>query len=462
MGFVRAGIAAFLIALALAPAAHAAQRYAAPAGSGTECTQAKPCSLNEAMGKAKANDEVIVTSGTYAQSGTAFLSGEATGASVHGDFSGPRPTITGAVPGFLVLLAPPKSRIAYLNLVNTASSADAVNCPLEGAVERVRAEVTGANAIAVLQGENCVVRDSLLRADGETSLAINASGVASTSVGTIRNVTAIATGPKSVGLRSMGGFISSATYTANVRNSILSGGEYDLQSFPGFSGPGNIDVAYSNFDVAKQEPGTAITQGPGNQSAPPQFVNAPGGDYREAAGSPTIDAGIADQLGSLDLDGNARLLGSAPDIGAYEIVPPPVLPAASGEIQSLALAPKRFRAVNAGEAIFSAKKKAKAPIGTSVTYSLSAAATVTFSVERKLPGRKVGKRCVKPTKANREKKRCSRFKSVKGTFTHPGQVGQNRFKFSARIAGKGLRPGSYRLVGRTGSVSKTTSFKIVK
>jgi hypothetical protein len=90
MGLLRAGIAVFLTALALAPAAQAAQRYAAPAGSGTECTQAKPCSLNEAMSKAKASDEVIVGSGNYPLSSPAVLSPEATGAFVHGDFSGPR------------------------------------------------------------------------------------------------------------------------------------------------------------------------------------------------------------------------------------------------------------------------------------------------------------------------------------------------------------------------------------
>jgi hypothetical protein len=69
---------------------------------------------------------------------------------------------------------------------------------------------------------------------------------------------------------------------------------------------------------------------------------------------------------------------------------------------------------------------------------------------------------VKQTRANRTKERCSRFKAVKGTFTHSGQAGQNRFKFSGRIAGKGLKPGSYRLVAKTGSASKTASFKIVK
>jgi hypothetical protein len=135
--------------------------------------------------------------------------------------------------------------------------------------------------------------------------------------------------------------------------------------------------------------------------------------------------------------------------------------AASGEIQSLAVAPKAFKPVNAGGAILSARKKKKAPVSTKVTYTLSAPATVAFSVERKLAGRKVGKRCVKQTKANKAKKKCPLFKAVKGSFTHAGAAGSNSFKFSGRLS-KALPPGTYRLTGKTSASSKKASFKIVK
>ena len=44
------------------------------------------------------------------------------------------------------------------------------------------------------------------------------------------------------------------------------------------------------------------------------------GDFHQLAGSPTIDAGssAATLLGSFDLDGEARIQGCAPDIGADE------------------------------------------------------------------------------------------------------------------------------------------------
>jgi hypothetical protein len=126
------------------------------------------------------------------------------------------------------------------------------------------------------------------------------------------------------------------------------------------------------------------------------------------------------------------------------------------------VAPKAFRSANIGGAIASAKtKKKKAPVGTKVTYSLSAAASVSFTVERKTRGRKVKGKCRKQTASNKTKKKCPLYKRVKGGFTHSGAAGQNRFKFSGRLS-KPLKPGPYRLVGSAGGATKRASFKIVK
>jgi hypothetical protein len=251
--------------------------------------------------------------------------------------------------------------------------------------------------------------------------------------------------------------MSPGTYTLDLRNVIASGEGTDLSSFYGLNGPGNIVVANSNFDSQKAASGTTITDSGGNQTAAPLFVNAAGGDYREAAGSPTINAGTANQLGPLDYDGNPRTSGPAPDIGAFELVEPPAAP---GQIQSLTVKPKSFRGANIGGAIVSAKKK-KAPVGAKVTYSLSAPATAKFTVERKTTGRKVKGKCRKRTAANEAKKKCPLYKQVKGGFTHSGSVGQNSFKFSGRLR-KTLKPGPYRLVGNAGGSVKRAGFKIVK
>jgi hypothetical protein len=452
-------LAAILIA---ASTAQAAQRYAAPSGSGpkAECQQANPCSLKDALEGAKANDEVIVTSGAYTLPGTIFANAE--GLSIHGDPAGPMPTISAQINGYAILVEGSGSVISYLDLTDTGDEGNPLFC-LAARVERVRLTAIGNGAKGLNQGANCVVRDSVVLASGEGATALYSSGPNGTT-GVARNVTAIAHGPNSVGISSFHADPgpTSGVHSLDLKNSIAQGEKVDLLALEGFEGPGEILVSNSNFDRAAAEGTAKVVDLGGNQTAQPLFANAAGGDYREAAGSPTIDAGVTDQLGATDFDGKPRTLGAAPDIGAFEFVPLPVVSLTTGQIQSLSVAPRKFGVANVGGAIISAKKKKRAPIGTTVTYSLSAAATTEFFVERRLPGRKVGKRCVKQTRANRTKKKCSRFKRLKGGFTHSGQAGQNRFKFSGRIAGKGLRPGRYRLVGKTGSVSKAASFKIVK
>ena len=69
------------------------------------------------------------------------------------------------------------------------------------------------------------------------------------------------------------------------------------------------------------------TDSGGNIDLAPLFVDHAAGDYHPQADSPTIDAGTSDVpdppgLPSTDFDGNDRVIGSAPDIGADEFVPP--------------------------------------------------------------------------------------------------------------------------------------------
>jgi hypothetical protein len=308
----------------------------------------------------------------------------------------------------------------------------------------------------------CTVRNSLIRVDGEEAIAVSANSISAKQTAQLRNVTAIATGPKSVGLRASFGpfFDPSGSETLVAKNVIASGEASDLESHY-LTGPANITVSNSNFDTVKQDEGTSVVDAGGNQTAPPLFVDAANGDYREAAGSPTIDAGAADPLiGELDFAGISRAQGPAPDIGAYEVAVPPAPPIPPAEIQSLSVSPTAFVAVNIGGAIVSAARKAH--VGATVSYSLSAPATVAFTVERKTFGRKVGGKCRKPTRANRTKKKCPLFKPVKGGFTHSGSAGANRFKFSGRIQNKALKPGRYRLVASAGPSTKRAPFGIVK
>jgi hypothetical protein len=79
--------------------------------------------------------------------------------------------------------------------------------------------------------------------------------------------------------------------------------------------------------------------------------------------------------------------------------------------------------------------------GTIVSYKLSTAATVKFTVQQKKAGHRKGRRCVKQGKG----KRCMRTVTL-GSFTVNGQAGDNRFRFTGRLNGHKLARGSYTLV----------------
>jgi len=153
-------------------------------------------------------------------------------------------------------------------------------------------------------------------------------------------------------------------------------------------------------------------------------------------------------------------------------LPPPPGPAAVPDtaavldttrplIGALSLSRTRFRAAGSGPSIASA-------LGTRVFYALSEPASVSFKVERALSGRRVSGRCVKTTRANRSARSCTRYPTMRGSFSDRGERGTNRFIFGGRLAGSALRPGRYRLratardrAGNTSSLRRS-SFQIVR
>lgn len=454
---------ACLAALACASRAQAEQRYATPAGSGSACSQPTPCSLRTAIEGAVSNDEVVIIAGSYTLSNGVVTQLGVKNVYVHGDLGTPAPKITASMAFGSAIGV--NGRLSYLDVTNGGENASAVGCGTKGIVERVRATSIGANAIGIYQDEDCLVRDSVVRADGSNATALYSGGYEGER-GVARNVTAIATGTESAGIRSSTTIIAGAqSHSLDLKNTIASGTGSDLRALANavYGVADTITVSNSNFDVVQVDTGATIDDAGGNQAAPLLFVDAANGDYREAGGSPTIDAGAIDpQIGPTDLLGGPRVVGGAPDIGAYEFVPPPETPLPPGQIQSMQVSPSAFRTVNVGGAIFSAKGKAKAPVGATVAYGLSAPATVQFRVERKVSGRKAGKRCVKKTRANKGKKKCALYKPIKGGFAHSGATGQNTFKFSGRIGGKSLKPGRFELVGGVGGSIKRAAFRIVK
>jgi PKD repeat protein len=106
------------------------------------------------------------------------------------------------------------------------------------------------------------------------------------------------------------------------------------------------------------------------------------------------------------------------------------------------------------------------PIGTTFRFSLDRPATVTITISRSDPGRRSGKRCVKPTAKLAHNKRCTR--SVRaGVLTRDGKQASNTVAFSGRVGRRALKPGSYvatfvATAGSSSSSPKSLRFKIVR
>ncbi|HEX8206272.1 MAG TPA: PKD domain-containing protein, partial [Solirubrobacteraceae bacterium] len=146
---------------------------------------------------------------------------------------------------------------------------------------------------------------------------------------------------------------------------------------------------------------------------------------------------------------------------APPLPPPPVAVIAS--VSDLGVSPRTFAAAARGASVAQRRRRT----GTRVTYDLNVAADVRFTVRRRARGRRVGGRCVKPTRRNRSKRRCARFVRVRGSFARASTAGANRFRFTGRLRGRKLRPGRYRLVAtpRAGTVAgpaRRAAFRIVR
>jgi len=83
--------------------------------------------------------------------------------------------------------------------------------------------------------------------------------------------------------------------------------------------------------------------------------------------------------------------------------------------------------------------------GTTLTFTLTEAARVTFTFERVLSGRRIGTACRAPNAGNRRRRACKRFVKVKGSLSSAGALGANTVRFTGRVGGRLLARGSYRV-----------------
>lgn len=124
-----------------------------------------------------------------------------------------------------------------------------------------------------------------------------------------------------------GGIIENSTLWNNVGSTIYDGvycsggGEVRNSIVQQINTNGSAVITYSCIPT--------VVSGTGNISNAPQFVNAATRDYHLTNSSPCINAGINQgwMTTASDIDGNARILGSAVDMGAYERSGIPTAPA---------------------------------------------------------------------------------------------------------------------------------------
>ncbi|HVC08061.1 MAG TPA: hypothetical protein VND98_10820 [Solirubrobacterales bacterium] len=335
-------------ALALSPGlASAAQTYyVAPAGTGSACTQAEPCSLSQVLATPTTSGDKVVLAGnegTYGSAGLPTSAGIDIPAGV---------TWTGAPDQSMPIIysQPSSPSVAGVSLEGSGSKLTDLDIEYSGNAAALSAKggsVERVLALSGLSGDGCnlasgplVVRDSVC--SGRNGLFTEVVGSGPESL-TLRNDTVYGNAESGYSILTDG-----VEVTISATNTIIHS-EGTGQDIAAKVLTGSIDfgLEYSNYAHVSKKGGAVVTD-PGsatNQIAPPFFVDAAADDFREAGDSPTIDAGVNESAnGETDLAGNPRALpghlacGQEPppaitDIGAYEFVPvaPPCVPPPGNE-----------------------------------------------------------------------------------------------------------------------------------
>jgi hypothetical protein len=324
---VLAGVALFVLGGAQGAWA---LRYASPTGaSSSNCqTPATACDLATAVhgvggNKPAKGEEVIVEPGNYSVSGSAIEPGAA-GMSVHGVAGKPRPVITGHTTAVFRANGVDSLTLGYLDIEEQGGvEALGIN---SGVLERLFISgtpggPTGSYKTVLCECANSTLRDSVIVAlPGSTHGAVGIWSNGGSATETLYNDTIYSEAALAPAIQLFQEGASGKLFL-NAYNTIAvnSAGGHDVSASP----LGIIYITHSDYASPTGAAVSSTSEG-GNVKAPPLFVNAAAGDFRELVGSPTIDAGLNQPVdGTLDFEGNPRQFGASTDIGAYEFSPQP-------------------------------------------------------------------------------------------------------------------------------------------
>jgi hypothetical protein len=177
----------------------------------------------------------------------------------------------------------------------------------------------------------------------------------------------------------------------------------------------------------------------------------PGGGGKPGGGNPGGTGGTGGAGGAAGQAGGQNVLGATTvDTTAPTFVAKP------------RLHPTRFRARQRRGPSIAVRT------GTTITYTLSEAARVTFTVQKYRHLSRVCRRRLAIKSRHRTGTRCRRWISLRGRFAAVSAAGASSVRFTGRLRRRPLRPGYYRLVIRARDAAGNTTrprrpvFRIVR
>jgi hypothetical protein len=386
-------LAIVLCALAAPAIANADDRYVGSLDNTSgSCSQAASCTWFWAIVGAGNGDHIIVLddgvhtvgANTYTTAGNLTIEGE----------PGTRPTINSTIPNIQTLNVN-DTGVTVRNLdITTATTAGVIAVQLGPGTVMDGVRIFGSSDASLLRMTNTsVLRNSVVYSSLSNRMVFGA--------GKVLGSTIITDGPAGYAALALDNNFNAGD-SLYVRNSIIRGNnglDVYLNNGGGGGSAGTLDIDYSNYVESLQNgnPGSTFTEGSHNQRASdPLLANISSAiDIHQTFGSPTRDAGVADaDMGATDIDGQPRVMGAAPDIGAdeyYVAPPPPVGGDKTAPVISKLKAKKKkgklktfdFTSTEAGTATFTfTKKKGK-------KYKSAGSQTKTV---------KAGKNSIKPKK----------------------------------------------------------------